>query len=165
MRLVVSDTGPILHLYEAGALDLMGCFPEVHIPPAVARELAEAIPDWLSEEPTWLVVTHLTPSFVEEAREWEATGILGPGEAEAIALARQLHADWFLTDDSAARLFAEVAGLEAHGSLGVVLWAGAVGHLTYAEANGMLKRLAQTSLWVSASVLGEAHTALDELFR
>lgn len=165
MRLVVSDTGPILHLYEAGALGLLGHLPEVHIPRAVAREVLEAIPSWLSEEPTWLVVTHLSPPHVEEARDWEATGILGPGEAEAIALARQLDADWFLTDDSAARLFAEAAGLEARGSLGVVLWAAAVGHLAHADARQSLERLAATSLWVSAAVLGEARAALDELFR
>ncbi len=46
---------------------------------------------------------------------------LGAGEAEAIALARSLHADWLLTDDAEARVVAQLAGLEVHGSLGVLL--------------------------------------------
>ena len=90
---------------------------------------------------------------------------IGRYEAEAIALAKQLDADWFLTDDSAARLFAEAAGLETHGSLGIVLWAAATGHLAQAKAKDALERLARSSLWVSASVLDEARAALDELFR
>ena len=32
MRLVVSDTGALLHLSEAGALDLLSLVGEVHIP-------------------------------------------------------------------------------------------------------------------------------------
>jgi len=89
---------------------------------------------------------------------------LDAGEAEAIALARQVQADWFLTDDAAARLFAQALGLEVHGSLGIILWAAAVGHLNRAAAEGALNRLAQSALWVSAKVLAEARSALDQLF-
>jgi predicted nucleic acid-binding protein len=48
---------------------------------------------------------------------------LGPGEIEAILLARAVNADWLLTDDAGARLVAAFLGLEVHGSLGVILWA------------------------------------------
>ncbi|NTW38137.1 MAG: DNA-binding protein, partial [Syntrophobacteraceae bacterium] len=40
MRIVVCDTGPILHLHEAGALELLAKAGEVFVPPAVDRELA-----------------------------------------------------------------------------------------------------------------------------
>jgi predicted nucleic acid-binding protein len=89
---------------------------------------------------------------------------LDAGEAEAIALARQVQADWFLTDDAAARLFAQALGLEVHGALGIILWATAVGHLNRTAAEAALHRLAQSSLWVSAKVLTEARLALDQLF-
>jgi len=79
------------------------------------------------------------------------------------ALARQGQADWFLTDDAAARLFAQVLGLEVHGSLGIVLWATAAGHLNQTAAEAALNRLARSSLWVSARVLAEARSALDQL--
>lgn len=75
-----------------------------------------------------------------------------------------MNAQWLLTDDSAARLFAQSLGIEVHGSLGVVLWAAAVGHLDLANAEATLDRLAQSSLWISARVLAEAKTALNQLF-
>jgi predicted nucleic acid-binding protein len=80
-------------------------------------------------------------------------------------LARRLRADWFLTDDAAARLFAQSLGIEVHGSLGVVLWAAAVSELDQGEAFATLDRLAGSSLWISATVLEEARAALRQLYR
>ena len=99
-----------------------------------------------------------------EATAWQQGGLLHAGEAEAIALTRQTRADWFLTDDATARLFAQSLGIEVHGSLGVVLWATAVGHLTRSNAEAALDRLVQSSLWISAKILAEARAALDRLF-
>ncbi len=56
-------------------------------------------------------------------------------------------------------------GLEAHGSLGIVIWAAASGYLDHAEAEGVLHQLAQSSLWVSTRVFAEALTALDRLYK
>jgi predicted nucleic acid-binding protein len=81
-----------------------------------------------------------------------------------MALARQIGADWFLTDDAAARLLASALGIEVHGSLGILLWAAAVGHLGRIEAEAALSRLAASSLWVSGRVLEEARSALRRLF-
>lgn len=86
------------------------------------------------------------------------------GEAEAIALARQITADWLLTDDAAARLFAEELGIEVHGSLGIVLWATAIGHLERPAAEQALAQLASSSLWISRRTLAEARAALHEIF-
>ena len=99
-----------------------------------------------------------------EAAGWQQAGLLDAGEAEAVALARQLNAQWLWTDDAAARLFAQTLGLEVHGSLGIVLWAAALGHLNRADAEVALDRLAQSSLWISARVLAEARAALGQLF-
>jgi predicted nucleic acid-binding protein len=68
-----------------------------------------------------LRVIALDPAFEGEADEWHRSGLIERGEAHAIALARQIQADVFLTDDAAARLFAASLGLHARGSLGVVL--------------------------------------------
>lgn len=51
------------------------------------------------------------------------------GEAVAIALTMQMQAEWLLTDDAVARQFGESLGLEIHGSIGLLLWAVAVGHV------------------------------------
>jgi predicted nucleic acid-binding protein len=90
-------------------------------------------------------------------------GLLDAGEAEAMALARQLSAHWFLTDDAAARVLAASLALEVHGSLGIVLWAATIRHLSRGEAESALDRLARSSLWISAGVLAEARAALDRL--
>jgi len=70
-----------------------------------------------------------------------------------------------LTDDAAARIFAKSIGMEVHGSLGMVLWAAAVGHMQYPEAQDALDRLSKTSLWISRDILHESKITLEKLFR
>ncbi len=162
MRRVVSDTGPLLHLAEADALHLTRLVGHLHAPPRVNAELAHLLSDW--KAPAWLTIDALAASHAAEAAAWQQSGLLDAGEAEAIALARQLKADWLLTDDAAARLFAAQLGLEVHGTLGIVLWAAAMGYLDRDQAHQMLARLAASSLWISGRILAEARAALDEIF-
>ncbi len=163
-RVVVSDTGPLLHLTEAASIHLLEPIGEVHIPRMVDQEMRHHEASWSSTKPHWIKLTPLVEPHATEAQAWHQAGLLDAGEAEAIALARQLRADWLLTDDAAARLLAGSLGLEAHGSLGVVLWAAAIRHLTRVEAEAALDDLANSSLWISACVLAEAKAALDQLF-
>jgi len=159
VRCAVADTGLLLHLTEADALALTRLVGDLHIPPQVNAELAYLLSDW--ESPAWLKIDALAALHAAEAATWQQSGLLDPGEAAAIALARQLKADWLLTDDAAA---AAQLGLEVHGSLGIVLWAAAVGHLDRAQADQTLARLAASSLWISNRILAEARSALDAIF-
>ena len=163
MRRIVSNTGPVLHLLEAQAFDLLSLTGDIHLPIGVEHEIARVIPAW--QRPNWITVDKLSEPYATESATWEQAGLLHAGEAATIGLARQLKAEWVLTDDTAARLVARTLGLEVHGSLGVVLWAAAVGHLARAEAEVALERLSQSSLWLSAKVLAEAKEALEEIFR
>jgi predicted nucleic acid-binding protein len=61
--------------------------------------------------------------------------------------------------------FASELGLEVHGSLGVILWAAAVGHIDRPIAEQALTQLAASSLWLSSRILGEAWAALVEIYR
>lgn len=164
LRRVVSDTGPILHLHETGALRLLEQTGEVVIPPVVEQELGRLIPSWAKVGPSGLATVELTEAARMEARGWLGGNFLHPGEAEALALTGQLDADWFLTDDAAARVIATRLGIEVHGSLGIVLWAAAVDHLDREEARRALESLFRSSLWVSPRVRAEAMAALDALF-
>ena len=159
--LVVSNTGPLLHMAEAGALDMISLLGDVHTTIAVERELIFLQNGW--ERPSWLQVDDLLQEPAAASESWQQAGLLYTGEAEAIALAQQLDADWLLTDDSAARLFANALGIEAHGSLGIVLWAAASGHISRSVAENALDELARSSLWMSARVLVEARDALNML--
>ncbi len=164
MRIVVADTGPLLHLLEAHLLDLLKLTGDVYIPPAVASEISRLAANWPSLQIDWIVVTPLIEPHGSQSVAWREARLLDPGEAEALALARQLSADWFLTDDAAARVMAGELGIEAHGSLGIVLWAAATGRLNREEAMDALDQLAQSSLWISARILGEAREALVALY-
>ncbi|MCI0478324.1 MAG: hypothetical protein L0Y55_18950 [Anaerolineales bacterium] len=115
--------------------------------------------------PEWISVTSLDEFHAVESSAWQQANLLDAGEADALALVRQVNADWFLTDDERARLLGKQLGLEVHGSLGVVLWAAAVRLIARQEAEATIERLANSSLWVSAAILREAKSALEELYR
>jgi predicted nucleic acid-binding protein len=136
----------------------------IHIPLAVQLELIRLRPEWSRQKPEWVEVLPLESSFTEDALGWLQAGLLDLGESEALALASQIRADWFLTDDAAARMIAQQQGFEVHGSLGVVLWAAVEGHLDQESAEEALAALSRSSLWLSARVLTEAKSALRQIF-
>ena len=163
MRIVVSNTGPLLHLWQANSVELLRSTGEVHVPPAVAQELTRHNPAWASGLPSFIAVSSLEASYSGQAQVWQQSGLLHVGEAQALSLALQLKADWFLTDDTAARVLSNSLGVEVHGSLGVVLWAAAARHLNRLEAEEALNQLAASSLWISTRVLKQAKEALDQI--
>jgi len=162
VRRIVSNAGPLIHLYEADALRLLRLTGEISIPPQVASETTYYL---RGQVPEWISIVPLSERYAAESLAWQQANLLDAGEADALALARQLHADWFLTDDERARLLGKQLGLEVHGSLGVVLWTAAVRLIERREAEEVLERLAHSSLWISATILNEARLALDELYR
>lgn len=121
---VVSNTSPLLSLAIIGRLSLLReQFSEVLIPPKVLEELRveEALPgsDALREAMHigWLRVKEVDDRpFVHLLRR-----DLDHGEAEAIALAKQLSANWTLLDEREARRIAKSLGLRVTGALGVLL--------------------------------------------
>jgi predicted nucleic acid-binding protein len=112
--IVVSDTSPITALLRVGAEGLLTrLFTEVVIPSAVRDELLRShspLPPWLRVE----VVQNL-----DQARQYAR--VVDIGEAEAIELALELHADRLLIDDRKGRQLAAKEGIPVIGLLGVVL--------------------------------------------
>ena len=165
MKRLVADTGPLLHLHEALALHLLPLVGSVSVPVRVITELRKHAPHAFSATlPTWLTVSPLSPSAQQRATAWQQSGLLHSGESEALALAEESRPDWFLTDDAAARLMAESLRMEAHGSLGVVLWCAAQRLIPKTEAKSYLANLENSSLWLSPRVRAEARMALTKLF-
>lgn len=134
------------------------------IPPRVESETAALDAGWRRERPQWIEIVPLEEPFEARASDWIRAGLLHAGEAEALALAGQLRAEWLLTDDTAARLLARQQGFEVHGSLGVVLWAAATGHFNRQTAEEALEALSRSSLWLSSHILAEAREALRKIF-
>ena len=164
IKLIVCDTGPILHLSEAKLLELIQKISKVYIPKMVDTEMNELSPYWEKDKPEWMIISPLLPDETIQAESLFLSGLLDFGEAEAIILAKRLNPTWFLTDDTEARIFANSLGIEVHGSIGIVLWSAAVGHLNYTEAKKSLEKLSQTSLWISKNILSEAQEALRIMF-
>lgn len=165
MRIIVCDTGPILHLMEAGLLGLLQNVGNVYIPKLVDSETSDLYQHWKKERPDWIHIGLLKQDELDRAEVLSLSGILDDGEAEAVILAKRLNAEWFLTDDTEARIFADSLGIEVHGSLGIVLWSAAVGNLSYEEAKDALDRLSKTSLWISKNILSQAQKALKTMFK
>jgi len=115
--------------------------------------------------PAWVEVEPLTPADARTSVAWMELGDLHGGEAEAVVMAQSLAAEWFLTDDAGARLVAVSLGLEAHGSLGVVLWN--VSHRLLSQEQGLaaLKDLRGGSLWISDRIFRQAEDAVREICR
>ncbi len=162
-QIIVCDTGPLLHLSEAGAIHLLSQAGDVLIPPLVAVEFEANTQGW--NPPQWVTQVALRKPFQQKAKKWVNAKQIDAGEAEAISLALQERAKWLLTDDANARQFAESLGLEVHGSIAILLWSIATGLIhDKAVAIQMLENLANSSLWISDRVLQQARAAVENLF-
>jgi predicted nucleic acid-binding protein len=104
---------------------LLSLAGKILIPPLVVTEFEANAQGW--SPPQWVQIIALENSGRRKAERWIRTQQIHAGEAEAIGLALQEHADWLLTDDASARQFAESLGLEVHGSIAILLWSIATG--------------------------------------
>lgn len=128
----VSNTSPVFNLACIGRLELLRQqFGEVWIPSSVAAELAD-IPDAgirrtveQAQAAGWLLVRATTEADLVKL----LTVDLHSGEAEAIALALEAHADWLLIDEKEGRTMARRLGLRISGVLGVLLHAKKAGQI------------------------------------
>ena len=113
----VSNTGPILHLYEINLLKVLDLFLHILIPYEVENELRKNKIIF----PSKVKVAALKNEFKDKAKIFVNQHDLDFGEAEAITLALQERADYFLTDDLDARQVAKDYHLNVHGTIGIIL--------------------------------------------
>ena len=122
MSIWVVNTSPLVFLGNLGRLELLRHEGrEVYIPRAVAEEIAEK-PDAASQAvqaacATWMQVGNVT----DQTAVTLVQAALHKGEAEAIVLATELHAERLVLDDQDARRFAARCGLKIIGTLGILL--------------------------------------------
>jgi predicted nucleic acid-binding protein len=148
--IVIADTTPLNYLVLIGQVEVLPeLYGRVLIPTAVWQEFQrpqtpEVVRAWIARIPGWLEVRQVE-------RGWEPLlGSLGDGELDAIALAEELHADWIILDDHAARRLASRRNLAVIGTLGVLAEAAERGLVDFPEA---IARLKQTSFFVSPEVV------------
>lgn len=118
--IVVSHSGPLIHLSRIEKLDLLkDLFGEISIPNAVHQELTsqEDLPgsekvesfEWIKRK----VIDDRTAKELLMSR-------LDEGESEAIILAKKMDADLLLIDDLAGRKTARDHGIDVMGTLGIL---------------------------------------------
>ncbi len=150
--IVVSDASPLHYLiliHQTGLLPAL--YGEVYAPPIVMEELSrpetpKPVREWISAAPAWLVVQAplQTPSL-----PGQASPEIDAGEAQAIALAKELHAGTLLIDDREGVAYALRIGLDVTGTLGVLI---AAHHRGLASIVDTLAALQATTFRCSAAL-------------
>ena len=146
--LVVADSSPLIVLINIGHIGILPeLFGKVIIPPEVASELAQhkrpqPVRAFIATAPGWLI--EQAPLTVEPIP------MLHPGEASAISLAVEIHADLILIDETLGRKVAALRGLHITGTIGVLEEAADRGLLNLGEAFILIKN---TDFWISHELL------------
>jgi len=150
----VSDAGPLIHLAEIDSLELLSTFDTLLVPETVYKEVdAGGVPAGLGDLSYELVETDESRIGAEK---------LDAGERAAIAVAEEREVV-LLTDDLAGRDAASDAGVEVHGSIGVIVLGYGRGLLDRDEAATRMRALQrETSLFVTEAVVGRGIRMLDE---
>jgi predicted nucleic acid-binding protein len=157
---VVADAGPLIALAKIGGLPtLFSLFSEILIPPAVYEEAITVGLQRDEADAAILAERHRAGGLRVVAPAGplsEPRPFLGLGERQAIRLALEREADWLLVDDADARRYAvetfhsSAVGTRIKGSLGVIVSARFVGHLTLPEAQRLVETMERRpDIWIS----------------
>jgi predicted nucleic acid-binding protein len=152
-RVVVANTTPIIGLTLIGQLELLRkLYGRVQILPAVQNEVlaggASGIGIAEFKNAVWLQVTPL----IDPSRA-DLLSDLDRGEAEAIALAQELHANLVIIDERMARKHARRLGLKLTGTLGVLLEAKNRGHIRAVKP--LIQQLVQGGIRLGDQLIAE----------
>ncbi|CAG0931644.1 hypothetical protein TFLX_02210 [Thermoflexales bacterium] len=151
---VICDAGPLIHLDELLALDLLVDFSAVFVPQEVWAEVERHRPESLNRVGLALLRTTVHVEVDPAVDTLIQTLSLGAGEQAAIRLTRQRPNAILLTGDAAARLAAEGLGLRVHGTLGILIRAVRRGQRTPQAIVELLESLpARSSLHIRAEFL------------
>jgi predicted nucleic acid-binding protein len=151
---VVSDAGPVIHLDEAGCLDLLADFTSVLVPRQVWDEVLKHRAHLANRAMGWLVVLECAENLSPRLKTLADSLGLGVGERAALTLMEAEGGRLLLCDDAAARLAAESAGFEVRGSVGIIVRAMRRGLRTREQVLMVLRSLPQLStLHISPTLL------------
>ena len=150
--IVVADSTPLIALSRVDRLRLLrDVFGEVTVPDAVWNELTgHGEPRAGAKEvasATWIVHRSVARTDLVDA----LTLTLGRGEAEAIVLAQECHADVLLMDEKLGRAAAERLGLRVTGLIGVLIEARRHGLVT--DAAALAESIRNQGVWLSDSLI------------
>lgn len=152
--LVVCDAGPLIHLDELDALDLLGDFADVLVPDAVWREVKLHRPKTLTHPAVTLRRILPKMPVSPELESLAQVFSLHTGEWQALRVAMEHRPGLLLTDDTAARLAANNLRIGTHGTIGILVRAIRRGLRTKEEVLAVLRSIpSRSSLHLKRSLL------------
>ncbi len=129
--IVVSDATPLIALAKIHHLLLLReLFGILYVPQAVFDEVTASAPTRPGANAVRRADWILVRIPVDKSKVAYLRADLDPGEAEALVLAEELHADWVLIDEIKARLAAENLGIKYIGTVGLLLLAKQRGYVS-----------------------------------
>lgn len=118
--LIVADAGPLIHLDELSALDVLSDYTAVLIPNAVWLEVQQHRPQALLKINVKLI-RQTTPLVTDKVKALSVLYTLHHGEREALELCLTHSVNLLITGDTAARLAAKSMNIATHGTLGLLI--------------------------------------------
>jgi len=161
----VSDSSPLIHLAKIEALELISrLYSQILIPPAVWREVVEESdgrPGAVEMEKAVAAGWMVKQAAKNETLVVALRQTLDNGEAEAVALATELHPESVLLDDKLARQMARRLGVVVTGTIGVLLRAKQLGLIV--ELRPLIARLqSEGGYYIDPGLIEKALLAAGE---
>lgn len=155
-QIVISDTGPLLHLDEVGHLNLLKLFPLVEVPKEVIRELGVLRHNAIQHLPENVHVSNLSCPIPSELLRISSIIDLDQGEIEALALSIVKGRHIVLCDDADARTAAIVLGIPVRGTIGILTLAMYRGLITPTEVENLIIELPnRTTLYTTPKLIAQ----------
>lgn len=144
--MIISDSSPLIALAKIGRFELLkDLFKEIHISKAVHREVAVHGKEKPGEkEVTQGIKKGWIKVLVVREREPYVL-LLGEGEGETLALAKEREAKVVIMDDRKGYILAKALGITVIGTLGVILLAYKSGMI--ASMKSELDNLRENGFW------------------
>lgn len=160
--IIITDSGPLIHLDELNCLDLLNDFNEIMVPDSVWREVQVHRPESLQSSKIKLMRT-ISPDCSSEIEHLAPLYSLHSGELEALTLCLAFPSCIFLTDDTAARLAAKALNISAHGTIGVLVRAIRRQQRSKAEILKLLSTISgRTTLYLRPAFLADVIRDLEQ---
>ncbi|MBT9160777.1 MAG: DUF3368 domain-containing protein [Dehalococcoidia bacterium] len=166
MQRVVSDSDVIIHLAKLNKLDLIRELYEcAHIPRYVELEMVRSQYDEVGiiEETVHHGILKTYETDDSKARSIAGRYGIHIGEAHVKALAEELHANLFLSNERKVRIAAKKEGFYVAGTVGVILRGANQGCLTKEDAIKLLNKLKASEFRIHPNIIRNTINSLEEL--
>ncbi len=140
--ILVADSSALIALAVIDKLELLDdIFKEVYIPRAVFNEICNK-----NKSQSEKLTAYCNDKVLDINSNINLNITLGLGESEAIMLYKEKNADYLLCDDKKAKKFAKSFGVNAIGSLGILLKAKEKGLIT--ELKPLIETLKSSQIYI-----------------